>query len=656
MWNKYIHLALFITFLSSFNISQADNQLNPTDDFYAWVNNDWLEAAVIPDEKPAVSNFSIINEKVLGQLKTMLSVLQSSTDKSKDEQKVVDLYNDYMNIDRRNNQGITPIESDLKAIEAIKTVNDVFMMFAKLQKTGVPVPLLYGVSADYKHSDKHLVALVPGGLGLGKDILDGKDERSEKQKKLYTELLSKLFILAKFDQSEDRAKQVLNLEKQLASIQWTKVETRNIEKIYNIVDQAQLEAMLDSVPASSYMNSLGIASQNRYMIMQPPYMKGLNNLIGRTSIDTWKNYFRARILSSFAGLLTSEFKAAETEFNIKKGLIKKESAMWKQSVRFLTGNVEQMLGKLYIEHYSSEKIKAKILDVIGNIKEEYRLSISNSEIFTAATKKKALNKLAKMRYNVGYPNKWKDYSSLDIQPGNLIDNYKNIATFDHHHDLDKLDKPVDKSEWSVSPHIVNAFYSPTKNKFVLLAAILNEPFFSLDADYAEIYGGIGFVIAHEIGHAFDDTGSRFDANGNLNNWWQEIDHKKYTKLKNALIKQANEYEILPGVTLNGELEIGEIIGDLNGAQIALRAYQKIINEKNLDKFNAQKKFLKQIAKTWRLKIRQEYLLYLIASDPHPHSEFRTNRIVKRIDEFHEVFATMPGEKMYLQPEQRISMW
>jgi putative endopeptidase len=315
-----------------------------------------------------------------------------------------------------------------------------------------------------------------------------------------------------------------------------------------------------------------------------------------------------------------------------------------------------LLGKTYVENTFDESIKVTLKEIIKNIVDEYRIAINDSPRMTAATKSKAMEKLDKMTFKIGYPDKWQDYSSLEPAAGELVKNHVRIQLYETRRNIDKLGKPVDKEEWGHPPQNVNAYYDPTKNTFVLLAGILHAPFFSADGNAAAQYGGIGFVIGHEIGHGFDDQGSRFDGDGNLVNWWSEEDVASYNEIKNALIAQADSYEILPGKYLKGELEIGEIMGDASGAEISLRAFQKIIKARHLDPEQAYREFFKQLAETWRDKLREDYQLLLLDKDPHPPSEFRANGIVKNFDEFHAAFNTRPGDAMYLPVDQRVHIW
>jgi predicted metalloendopeptidase len=389
--------------------------------------------------------------------------------------------------------------------------------------------------------------------------------------------------------------------------------------------------------------------------MQPEYLQQLNQLFPTVDVATWKQYLSTRVLLNYAELLGDDFREVLSQYNIARGSYAKEPPRWQLAIAYIDERVGMLLGELYIEAYFDDSIKAQVNAIKDNIHAEYRHAITHSRRLSAQTRQSALHKLDKMAFQIGYPDKWQDYSSLSIARDDLVGNDMRIAQYEHLRNVRKLGMPVDRQEWYISPHNINAFYNPGTNTFVLLAGILQEPFFSAQGDQAVNYGGIGFVIGHEIGHGFDDQGSRFDADGNLANWWTSEDAAKFAKLSEQLIVQANEYEILPGHYLNGELEIGEIIGDLSGAEIALRAFNRLADDMD-NPPAAKRRFLDQLAITWRNKMRDEYLLNLLQSDPHPPSEYRANGTVRNLDEFHYIYQTKAGDDMYLAPKERVRLW
>jgi putative endopeptidase len=361
-------------------------------------------------------------------------------------------------------------------------------------------------------------------------------------------------------------------------------------------------------------------------------------------------------VSSYSELLSKEFHDATLEYNKSLGLVSGDAPEWKQGVDFVQKTVPMLVGKLYVERYFDNEQRKQIEDLVQEIRTSAKEVITTSPILSTPTKERAIKKLDMMSFNIGYPDTWRDYSELEVSDDELVENFKNTSRADLADNYKKVLKPVDRSEWERSPSEVNAFYDPTQNKFVLLAGILHPPFYDPTSGAASRYGGLGFVVGHEIGHAFDDSGSQFDEEGNLGNWWTDEDRKAFNKVKKAYIHQANTFEILPGVHLNGELQIGEILGDATGAKLALSAFNKVIERDKLDKKGAHQAFFRQLARVWREKYRPEFAKLLIATDPHPAGKFRTDGIVSNMDAFHDAFATKPGDGMYKKPSDRKVIW
>ncbi|NTW49704.1 MAG: M13 family metallopeptidase, partial [Chlorobiales bacterium] len=562
--------------------SEPQTDLSPTVDFYKWANSDWLKDTQIPSDKPGINNFVLIQKKVNEDIVDLLGSLKKKQNQSPTEQKIAILYDSYMDVEKRNALGLSPLMPELRQIDDAKTHADISVLFSRMQKLGVESPLIFAVMTDFKNSDQYIVFVSQSGLGIERDNYVGNDERSLNEQKLYREVVQKLFEQAQVKNAAAEAESVLKLEKGLADIQWSKTENRQMSKIYNVTDYNGLKSKANRLNIERQMVELGMPTTYAFNVMQPSYLDAFNRFFISQDVQTWKTYLKARLLLSYAKLLDKNFKAVMENYEIKRGLYEVEEPLSQQAVEYLNTNAGMLLGKTYVENKFNEGIKSKLEGIIKNIADEYRIAINESPRMTGETKKKAVEKLDKITYKIGYPDKWQDYSSLEPVAGELVQNHKRIQLYEHKRNLGKLGKPIDKNDWGYPPQVVNAFYELSSNSFVLLAAILYPPFFNPGGTDAEHYGGIGFVIGHEIGHGFDDQGSRFDGNGNMVNWWSPEDSKAYDKVKNALIAQANKYEILPGKYLKGELEIGEIMGDLSGAEISLRAYQKIIKAKHLD--------------------------------------------------------------------------
>jgi predicted metalloendopeptidase len=641
---------------NSNNLKSQIPDLNPTKDFYRWVNNDWLINTPIPSDKPGINNFLAIQKDVNNDIEKILISLKQKQTKSNAEQKIEIINNAFLDMQKRNELGLSPLSSDILQIQNAKTHDDIAILFANLQKKGVASPLSFVVSADFKDSSKNIVIVAQSGLGLERDSYVGIDERSKKQRVDYQEFLQKLFELASIKNAALAAKSVVKLEGEIATSQWSHAENRDFGKTYNIMDYAGLRSRANRLNFDQQMLELGMSTDYPFDVMQPSYVDALNKILLSNEVETWKSYLIGRLLTSYAPLLNQDFRTAYTNYQIKKGLIEKEEPIQQEAISYLNKSVGMLMGKVYIENTFDESIKIKLKEIIKNISNEYRIAINDSPRMASTTKAKALQKLDKMTFKIGYPDEWQDYSALNLTKDELVLNHKSIALYEHKRNMARLGQPVNINDWDHPPQDVNAFYDFTANSFVLLAGILYDPFFNKEGSDAEHYGGIGFVIGHEIGHGFDDQGSKFDANGNLMNWWTPEDSAEFNKVKLSLIDQANHYEILPGKFLKGELEIGEIMGDLSGAEISLRAYQKIIKANNLNSELAYRDYFKQLAKTWRDKLRPDFQLLILDADPHPASEFRANGIVKNFNEFHQVFKTQPGDAMFLSPDKRVKIW
>lgn len=658
-----IVIALFIINLvacTTHEIQQTDvanrSLSSPSNNFYKWVNQDWLINTPIPPDKSGVNNFLTVQTTVNDDIARALVLLKNKRDKTVEEQKLVLIYDAYMNRAIRNELGVSPIDTELTLIENAKNHDDIAVLFSKMQKLGVLTPFTYQVGQDFKNSERNIVFVSQSGLGMDRDNYINDDLRSKKNRQSYQDFLQQLFKLAGIKHSYTDARTVVTLEKSLARMQWSVTDNRDTQKIYNIFDYAGFKHLTHQLDIDSQVAELGISSNHPFNIMQPSYIVAFNQFFVTQDVQVWKAYLRAQLLLAYCKVLDEQFHRVAVDYDIKLGLYDKEPTVEEQAVNYLNANVGMLVGRMYIENYFDADVKVKLKEIIHNIQEEYRIAINESTRMSDKTKIRALDKLDKMTFKVGYPDEWQDYAALTITPNQLAINQKKIATYELEHNIAKLTKPMDPNDWGHSPQEINAYYDLNANTFVLLAGILHPPFYDKNASDAEHYGGIGFVIGHEIGHGFDDQGSEFDGDGNLVNWWQPDDKVEFNKIKYALIMQANKYEILPDVHLKGELEIGEILGDKGGAEIAFRAYQKIINAKNIDQEQGYKDFFRQLAVTWRDHLRPDFQMKILDSDPHPASEFRANGIVKNFDEFHVVYKTKPGDAMYMPKEERVKLW
>ncbi len=623
--------------------------------FYDAVNHDWLAQSAIPADKPGISNFTSVQDSIAENLRKIFE--EKVAEPTEDLRKAQALYASYLNTDTRNRAGIEPIEDDLDDIDDLEDHEEVALHFARVFKHGVPAPIVWVVGPDFKNSKAHLLWLVQSGLGLpARAMYLDQDERSKGIVEEYTKYITKLLTLAKINSASELAHEVVALERSIAAIQWTPEESRDVQKAYAVMNVDEVQKVLTHIPVKETIKYLGIPEEARFNGVQLSYLKAFNELFVSTPVETWKKYLKVRVINAYSELLSKDFHDASVEYSKALGLVSGEAAPWKQGVDFVQKSVPMLAGKLYVERYFDNEQRRLIEGLVQEIRASAKEVISGSPILSPPTKERALKKLDMMTFNIGYPDTWRDYSDLEVSDDDLVDNFKNTSSADLDDNYKKVLKPTDRSEWERSPSEVNAFYDPTQNKFVLLAGILHPPFYDPKMGAAARYGGLGFVVGHEIGHAFDDSGSQFDEEGNLNNWWTDEDRKKFNKVKKAYIQQANTFEILPGVHLNGELQIGEILGDATGAKLALTAFNKVIEKEHLDKKSSHQAFFRQLAQVWREKYRPEFARLLIATDPHPAGKFRTDGIVVNMDAFHEAFEIKPGDGMYKKPKERKVIW
>lgn len=648
--NKHLSLMLVVASLFGGGVTCVRAaEATPASDFYTWANADWLAKTPIPGDRPRVDNFSVLEDTVREQLRDLLTGLQSAPSRTPDQDKLMRLYGSFMDAARRDAKGLAAIGDELEKIEKLETHRDVARLFAEFQTLGVASPVMVAAEPDFKDSTVSIGFIAQSGLGIERDYYLGTDADSLKQQQLYRAYLAKLFALAALPGPDAIVARVFELETKLAGIQWSRVENRDMQKVYNPTTSAAFLEKSAEFHGDELMKTWGVPAGAKLSVMQPDYLAKYGALFRATPVATWKDYLRARLLTAYATLLTSDFKAADIERQKALGLLKEEPAPWKQGIDFVAGTADMMLGRAYVEKYYDKATKEAVTKIVLSIRDTYRASIEGAAWMSEETRRKALEKLEKMQFKVGYPDKWRDYSALEIPGLDLCENYRNAMRFDHQRGMAKIGKPIDRAEWDRSPHEINAFYNPTRNEFVLLAAILQGAFYGERMTLAEKYGGLGFVVGHEIGHGFDDQGSQFDGDGNMRNWWLPADTTAYNAKKSRLIAQANAFEVLPGTFLKGDLEIGEIMADLGGAQIALLAYRKTPDA-------SDEAFFKQLAQTWRSKWRDEFVKLVIQSDNHPPSVFRSNGIVKQFEDFHQAFHVKPGDKMYLAPEERVLLW
>jgi putative endopeptidase len=643
-------------------IKNLDKSIRPQDDLYRFVNNNWLKNAKIPADKSNYGASTMLYDQSWERLKLIVEEAAKSTaGVGTESQKVGDFYKSYTDTERLETLGLTPVEKYFQKVEAIADKEALAEWFAKGQHIGISAPIQFFVDQDQKDATQYIGYFYQSGLGLpDRDNYFKDDEKSKELRAAYLKHVETMFTLAGFPDPPGSAKKIYALEERLAKGHWTRVENRDPQKTYNKFEMDKLNTLTSDFDWQDFVAALGIQQQKAIVIAQPTYIKVFGETLKNGSIDDWKLYAKWRVLSAAAPYLSKKFDDENFIFYSKtlRG-IQEQEPRWKEAVKNIDALMGEAVGRIYVQKYFPPENKARMEKLVQNLLKAYDQSIQSLDWMSPETKKAAKEKLAKFTYKIGYPDKWRDYSALEIQAGELLGNVVAATEFEYNRTLNKLGKPIDRTEWGMTPQTVNAYYNPVMNEIVFPAAILQPPFFNVTADDAVNYGGIGAVIGHEIGHGFDDSGSQYDGAGNLRNWWTDLDRKEFEARTAKLISQYESYSPLEGEHINGKLTLGENIGDLGGLSIAYKAYKLSLNGKEgpvLDGYTAGQRFFMGWAQVWARLYREEELRQRLITDPHSPSEFRCNGPVRNFPEFYTAFNVKEGDKLYLKPEDRVKIW
>ncbi|GHE42348.1 M13 family metallopeptidase [Sphingobacterium griseoflavum] len=642
------------------NLSYMDNQVRPQDDFYNYVNGNWMKTVEIPSDKARWGSFDELREHTdVAVLKILKESLSTNFEKGSDGQKIADLYKSYVDFETRNKLGISPIKPYLAKIDAIKDIKGLYKYLLEVgPERGNPFFSAY-VSAHMKNSDINAVYLGGGGLGLGRSYYQKVDEKNTETLAQYAQFISTLY--SKVDQRTRDLKgpKVLAFEKEIASYLKTIEESRDAQKRYNPVAVADLGKMVKNVDIAGYIKQLGFTADT-VIIGELKYYQNLDKIVNQENLPVIKEYLKFNVMNDATGYLTKELDELSFDFYGRKLRGQKEQReLEKRGLEFVNGTVGELLGKLYVKENFPPEAKAACEEMVQYLVKSFNMHIQSLDWMSDETKVKALEKLAKFKVKIGYTDKWKDYSKLAVG-SSLFDNIKGISRWSFQENLAKQGKPVDKTEWGMTPQTVNAYYSPLFNEIVFPAAILQVPFYDYKADAAVNFGGIGAVIGHELSHGFDDSGSQYDGNGNLNNWWTEADKEKFEAATDALVAQFESYEPVPGVFVNGRFTLGENIGDLGGSSVAFDALKMYLKDKGnpglIDGFTPEQRFFLSWATIWRTKTTDEFVVNQVKTDPHSPAQYRAFAPIINLDAFHEAFKTKPGDKLYKAKQDRIKIW
>ncbi|GAB3370399.1 M13 family metallopeptidase [Massilia agri] len=646
-------------------LEYVEPKVRAQDDFFEYLNGKWLKTVEIPADKSSWGAFHKLHDDTQPQLRAIIerSAAVKGARAGSEEQLIGDFFASYMDEARLEQLGISPLKGELAKIDAIKDKSELPALFAHMGKIGVNSPFGFYIHQDAKDSTRYVADLHQTGLGMpDRDYyLKTDDAKLAGIRAKYQEHVEKLLALSGDQNAAANAKAIVDLETELAKVQWTKVENRDPIKTYNKVDVAKLGEVAPGFAWDAWLKAAGIAGKADYVIVsQPSYLKGMTEVLNRVPLDTWKTYLRLHTVNSYASYLSKAFVDQRFAFygTTLSGALELEPR-WKRGVSTIEGSLGDAVGKLYVkEHFPAER-KARMEVLVKNLLEAYKQSIDTLDWMSPATKKEAQAKLAKFTPKIGYPNKWKDYSALTVKRDDLFGNEMRSREVEYNRELNKLGKPIDRDEWGMTPQTVNAYYNPELNEIVFPAAILQPPFFDANADDAVNYGGIGAVIGHEISHGFDDQGSQYDGDGNMRNWWTEEDGKRFAEKTKVLIAQYASYSPLPGYNVNGELTLGENIGDNSGLAVAYKAYKLSLKGKKAPVINGltgDQRFFMGWGQVWRAKKREPALINQVKTDPHSPEQFRANGTLKNQPGFYEAFGVKPGDKMYLAPKDRVIIW
>jgi len=651
--------------VSGIETQYEDPSVRPQDDIYRYENGKWLATTQIPSDQPGYGVFNKLYDESQDQLKVIIDAASKNAGApaGSEEAKIRDLYNSFMDEARVESLGVKPLDAEFARIAKLKSKQEIPDEIAHLQRILITTPFTPQVHLDNKDATKYVFDLEQDGLGLpDRDYYLKDDDATLKQiREKYEAHIAHALGMLGDTNSKQEAAEILALETKLARVQWTKVENRDPIKTYNKVEIAALAPLAPGFDWHRYLTGSGADGKVTYVIVgQPTYLTGFSKVLADTPLSAWKTYFRWHVLSDASPFLSKVYVDDRFSFygTTLRG-VPELRPRWKRGIQLVDGSLGEGLGKLYVAKYFPAERKARADALVQNLMAAYRQDIGTLDWMGPDTKKEAQVKLGKIMVKIGYPSKWRDYSTLTIKPDDLLGNVQRANEFEYQRNINKLGHPVDRTEWGMNPQTINAYYNPEMNEIVFPAAILQAPFFNAAADDAVNYGAIGSVIGHEISHGFDDQGSQYDGDGNLRDWWTKDDHERFAAKTKALVAEYSAFEPVPGYHLNGELTLGENIADNSGLAIAYKAYQISLAGKpapTIDGLSGDKRFYLGFTQEWREKLRDNYAIELIKSDPHSMGVDRVLGTLVNQPAFYQTFGIKAGDKMYVAPEQRVIIW
>jgi len=643
---------------SGIDLTAIDPDVRPQDDFYRWVNGQWLERTEIPSDRSRYGSFDVLAIEARENVRALIEDAVAGRLSDPDAARIAAAFTAFYDSARVETLGTAPLAEDFARIDAVRSAEGLAGYFATSQRTLGAAPFGVGVVQDQRAADRYTVSASQGGLGLP-DRSYYLEDRFAAILQGYEAYLAELFTLAGMDDPAGQARRTVAVETRIAEAQWTRVQSRDREATYNKLAVADLDRSHPNLRWGAMLTDLGLATDS-VVVRQPSYFDALDALAAEVPVADWQAWMRARLLDGAAPMLPQAFQDAHFAFRQRTLAGQPEpEPRWRRAVGFTEGTVGEAVGRAYVaRHYPAEAAE-RMDELIENLRVAFRESITELDWMAPETKAEALEKLASFNVKIGHPEVWRDYSTLELRPDDLVGNARRASEFRFRDMADRLGGPIDRTRWGMTPQTVNAYYSATMNEIVFPAAILQPPFFDVNADDAVNYGGIGAVIGHEFSHGFDDQGRRSDGLGNLRDWWTEADAAEYTRRAQAIVDQYSAYEPLPGAFIDGALGLGENIADLAGLTMAYRAYRNSLGGEEppvIDGLTGDQRFFMGWAQVWRILFREQDLRQRLVTGPHAPGEYRTNGIVPHLDAFHEAFNVEPGDGMWRAPEDRIRIW
>ncbi|WP_171045634.1 M13 family metallopeptidase [Pseudoalteromonas rubra] len=646
---------------SGVELHNFDMSVRPQDDFYQHVNGKWLNTTEIPAERSSWGSFDKLRYESDEAVKALIQQAQQQPGaQGSSEQKIGDFYASFMDTQRVEQLGLKPLSPLLAEIDAVQSYDQLSTLIGKLTTLGVTTPLMAFAVPDGKNSSYNALYLMQDGTGMpAKEHYLSDDEKTAQIRHQYLQHVTTLLRLSGEPQPQARAQAILELETKMAAVKLSRSQSRQLSLTYNPHTPEQLQVMLGKLNWEKTAQAMTLPAMDKVILMQPDFVAGLGELFGQVSVQEWRTYLRFHTLNHFAPQLSEPFVTAHFDF-YKRTLrgVEKMEPRWQRGVGLVSDNLGEEVGKLYVEAHFSPQAKAKMEEMVRNLMAAYRDSINELTWMSDETKAAAQEKLAKVRYKIGYPDVWRSYN-FEIRRDDLIGNVMRAHQYNFKHEMAQINQPVDSQQWEMTPQTVNAYYHPLKNEIVFPAARLQPPSFDLSADDAVNYGAIGSVIGHELSHGFDDQGAQFDGDGNIRNWWAEPDLAEFKARGDALVAQFNRYRPFEDVAIDGRLTLGENIGDLGGITLAYKAYMLSLQGKEktlLDGYTPEQRFFIGYAQKWRTKKHEVALRQRLVTDVHAPVAFRANGPLSNFTPFYEAFAVKEGDKLYRPQSERVKIW